>query len=81
MLFAEAHEPGPPSDPPGHAVGDRVLVAREGGLAPLEALVVAHSGHRPHLVKVQYVRSRAAAWISRRRIVSTASSGGAAEPA
>lgn len=81
MLFAETDEPGLPSGRASHAVGDRVLVARDGGLAPLEALVVADSDHRPHLVKVQYVRSRAAAWISRTRIVSGPSSGVAAERA
>jgi hypothetical protein len=62
---------------PAHAglrVGERVFVARDPGLAPAPAIVIAGNHHRPHLVKVQYVRSRAAAWIARARIVSCAES-------
>lgn len=60
-------------DQPGsYAVGDVVLVARDPGLEPAEAEIVADSQQRPHVVKVIYRRSRNGAWIARTRIVGLA---------
>jgi len=67
-----------PREQPG--VGDRVLVARDGGLDPAVAIIKAENEHRPHLVKVQYVDSKTGAWIARKRIVGCAGDG-AARPA
>ena len=54
------------------AVGARVLVTRDPGMRPAEAMILAENVYRPHLVKVRYVRSRAGAWIARSRIVDDA---------
>lgn len=40
---------------PRYSIGDRVLVAREGGLEPAGAVIDAENEHRPHLVKVKYL--------------------------
>jgi hypothetical protein len=53
-------------------LGAHVLVEREPGLPPVEAEILAHNFHRPHLVKVAYVRSPAAEWIFRSRIAGPA---------
>lgn len=73
MLPRHENEFDFPAASGGHGVGEMVLVARELGFEPLEAMIVADNPYRPHLVKVQYMRSRAGAWISRSRIVSPAS--------
>ena len=52
---------------PRYSLGDRVLVAREGGLEPAAAVIDGENEHRPHLVKVKYLRT--GAWIARKRIV------------
>jgi hypothetical protein len=54
-----------------YAIGDLVLVAREPG-PPVEAEIAANNPHRPHLVKVIYLRSRKAPWIARTRILGPA---------
>ena len=54
---------------PRYSLGDRVLVAREGGLEPAGAVIDGENEHRPHLVKVKYLASRTGAWIARKRIV------------
>jgi len=46
-----------------------VLVARDAGVEPADARIIASSGARPHIVKVKYVRSRVGAWIDRTRII------------
>jgi hypothetical protein len=51
-----------------YAIGVRVLVARDAG-PPVEAKIAANNPHRPHLVKVIYLRSRKAPWIARTRIL------------
>jgi hypothetical protein len=53
-----------------YRVGERVIVARDPGVEPATAEVRAADYRRPHLVKVQYVNSRAGAWIARSRILS-----------
>ena len=58
-----------------YVVGDEVLDAREGGLAPAPAVIDGENEHRPHLVKVKYLRSRTGAWIARARIVGRADDG------
>lgn len=70
MLPRDQNELDVPTASGGHGVGETVLVARELGFEPLEAMIVADNPYRPHLVKVQYIRSRAGAWILRSRIVS-----------
>ena len=55
-----------------HGVGARVLVTRDPGLRPAEAMILAENVYRPHLVKVRYVRSPVGAWIARSRIVGDA---------
>jgi hypothetical protein len=55
-----------------YSVGERVIVARDPGVEPATAEVRAADYRRPHLVKVQYVNSRAAAWIARSRILRRA---------
>ena len=52
-----------------HGVGDYVLVARDPGLAPAEAVIVATNHARPHLVKVKYLQLRSGGWIARKRIL------------
>lgn len=54
----------------GYGVGDHVLVARDPGLAPGEAVIVATNHARPHLVKVKYLQLRSGGWIARKRIVA-----------
>ena len=49
-----------------------MLVTRDPGMRPAEAMILAENVYRPHLVKVRYVRSRAGAWIARSRIVDDA---------
>jgi hypothetical protein len=44
-----------------YEIGAVVLVARDAGVAPAEARVIANSADRPHIVKVKYLRSRAEA--------------------
>lgn len=56
-----------------YSVGERVIVARDPGVEPATAEIRAADYRRPHLVKVQYVNSRAAAWIARSRILRRAS--------
>lgn len=58
-----------------HGLGDRVLVAREGGLEPAAAVIDGENEHRPHLVKVKYLDSPTGAWIARKRIVGPADPG------
>lgn len=53
-------------------VDDEVLVARDPGLEPAAATIVATSSDRPHIVKVIYRHSRTGAWIARTRIVGRA---------
>jgi hypothetical protein len=62
-------QPGVPAAEQG--VGARVLVARDPGLMPAEAVILAVNEYRPHLVKVRYLRSQAGAWIARSRILET----------
>ena len=53
-----------------YAIGDRVLVSRDEGLAPATAAVVADNEHRPQLIKVQYEHGRrSAAWVARTRLI------------
>ena len=66
-----AHSYGLPPRPR-YAIGDRVLVSRDGGLQPAEATITADNEHRPHLAKVTYAHSRTGAWIARARIVGRA---------
>ncbi len=70
MLLDPDEAPSPGADV--HGVGARVLVTRDPGLRPAEAMILAENVYRPHLVKVRYVRSRAGAWIARSRIVGDA---------
>lgn len=63
-----ASQPAPSS----YGIGDRVLVSRDPGLAPAEAVIVATNHARPHLVKVNYLHLPTGAWIARRRIVGPA---------
>jgi hypothetical protein len=49
-------------------LGTHVLVERGPGLPPVEAEILAHNFHRPHLVRVAYLRAPAAEWIFRSRI-------------
>jgi hypothetical protein len=53
-------------------LGDHVLIRREPGLPLVEAEIVAHNFHRPHLVKVAYARAQTAEWIFRSRIAGPA---------
>jgi hypothetical protein len=53
-------------------VGERVIVARDSGVAPATGEIRAADYRRRHLVKVQCVNSRAAAWIARSRILRRA---------
>jgi hypothetical protein len=53
-------------------VGERVIVARDSGVAPATAEIRAAGYRRRHLVKVQCVDSRAVAWIARSRILRRA---------
>jgi len=55
-----------------HGIGARVLVTRDPGMRPAEAMILAENVDRPHLVKIRYVRSGAGAWIARSRIVDDA---------
>jgi hypothetical protein len=57
---------------PRYALGDHVLVEREGGLEPALAVIDGENEHRPHLVKVKYLDSRTGAWIARKRITGRA---------
>jgi hypothetical protein len=57
-----------------HDLGQRVLVERELGLPPVEAEILAHNFHRPHLVKVAYRLPQPAEWIFRSRIAGPADS-------
>ena len=59
-----------------YGVDDEVLVARDPGLDPAPAKIVAASHDRPHIVKVIYLHSRTGAWIARSRIVGPASGPG-----
>lgn len=65
---------------PRYTVGDRVLVAREGGLEPAAAVIDGENEHRPHLVKVKYLASRTGAWIARKRIVGPVDPGASGRP-
>jgi hypothetical protein len=53
-------------------LGSHVLVAQAAGLPPVEAEILAHNFHRPHLVKVGHVRAPAGEWIFRSRIAGPA---------
>ena len=70
--------PSPHSDASGERtdlpplVGERVIGARDSGVAPATAEIRAADYRRRHVVKVQYVDSRAAAWIALSRILRRA---------
>jgi hypothetical protein len=53
-------------------LGSHVLIAQAAGLPPVEAEILAHNFHRPHLVKVGHVRAPAGEWIFRSRIAGPA---------
>lgn len=69
MLKPESDVP-PDRAVDGYGVGDHVLVARDPGLAPGEAVIVATNHARPHLVKVKYLQLRGGGWIARKRILA-----------
>jgi hypothetical protein len=56
------------------AVGEHVLVLGAAGLPPLEAEIVAHNFHRPHLVQVAFAPAATPEWIFRSRIADPAGS-------
>ena len=68
MLESES-DSAPDGAADGYGVGDHVLVARDPGLAPAGAVIVATNHARPHLVKVKYLQLRSGAWIARKRIL------------
>jgi len=55
-------------------LGEHVLVLGAVGLPPLEAEIVAHNFHRPHLVQVAFSSARAPEWVFRSRIADSAGS-------
>jgi hypothetical protein len=71
MASPDPDASGEPTDVP-PLVGERVMVARDPGVAPATAEIRAGDYRRRHLVKVQYGNSRAAAWIARSRILRRA---------
>jgi hypothetical protein len=53
-------------------IGEHVMVRRDPGMPPAEAVIVAHGHDRPHLIKIRYLHSRASPWIRPARILGSA---------